>query len=303
MGKIKQKGFTLVEIMVAIILGSFITAAAISLYLISQRTYQIQEAFLSNQNNIKVVTDILTKSIKRSASTYKGPITGKTIGGDLVLSANSFGYGAVVSKKYLFQSKTGPSFVDTPSDQIVLMYPLNAIGTNRVIDTDCEGVLNSDNTLRVIERYFVRPSKTKPESLVLACDAARYNPLTGDLIKKASDGSWNAWGEADNGIELADVDLFHVLLTIQNGGTYRDVSIEDYRNNYITYEVVAIKIGVLLHSTKSIGLKGIQDFSQRFKVLDQDVQLNATAATSDKKYTYDVVTQTIATRNASGALR
>ena len=62
-----QKGFTLVELMVAIILGSVVATSGITLYLTSQKTYLLQEGFLSNQSNMDIAFQKMTDAIQKSS--------------------------------------------------------------------------------------------------------------------------------------------------------------------------------------------------------------------------------------------
>lgn len=283
---INQKGFTLVELMVAIILGSVVAASGISLYLTSQKTYLLQEGFLSNQSNMDIAFRKLTDSIQKSTMNKYGDQTSKNPNGGLVLSATNYGYSTTINTKYISHSESSLSFVNKASDQLVIQYTPQFLG-----GYDCEGrkITNYNN---VVERYFVRQSTSNSQNLVLACTAGRYS-------------SGSITGMTDVGQTLIDgIDYFHVLLVVDNGsGSLRNMKISDYNASSTKYKINGVQIGILLHSNKPIGFKGIKDIDTAIPVLDENVKLNATVKNSGKKYVYETVTQTVSTRVAAGSIK
>lgn len=282
---INQKGFTLVELMVAVILGSIVAASGITLYLTAQKTYLLQEGFLSNQNNIDNAFGKITDSIQKSSMNKVGANNSKLPNGGLVLTATNYGYSTTINTAYLSHSESSLSFVNKASDQLVIQYTPEVIG-----GYDCEGheITTFDN---VVERYFVRQSIYNSENLVLACTAGRY--VSGTIQNMS-----------DVGQTLIDgIDYFHVLLSVRDDSSnLRNMTITQYNASATKYSIVGVQVGMLLHSNKPIGFRGIKDLDTTIPVLDENVKLNATVQSSSKKYVYETVTQMVSTRTATGSL-
>lgn len=281
-----QKGFTLVELMVAIILGSVVAASGITLYLTAQKTYLLQEGFLSNQSNMDIAFQKMTDAIQKSSKTNKFDPTSKDPQTGIVLSATNYGYSTTIDTKYLSHSESGMSFVNKGSDQLVVQYTPQILG-----GYDCEGrkITNYD---KVVERYFVRQSTANSQNLVLACSAGRYS-------------SGVISGMTNTGQTLIDgIDYFHALLMVYNDSySFRSMKISDYNAMTNKPYIVGVQLGVLLHSNKPIGFKGIKNIDSTIPVLDENVKLNATVRNGGKKYVYETVTQAVSIRTLSGSIK
>lgn len=64
--KTRQKGFTLVELMVAMIVGLILTLAALQLFLTSQRTFALQQALAELHEDGQIVTRYLTADMRQA---------------------------------------------------------------------------------------------------------------------------------------------------------------------------------------------------------------------------------------------
>lgn len=281
----KQKGFTLIELLIATVLSAFIAITAIVMYQSVQRSSDYQAAALTNMVNISNAINQITRTVKRSVGydsiTANNSILPKT---SIVVTATNYGYSKTVNAAYISQSQTGPSFVGIGSDQLVVQYTPPTIGSY-----DCEGKEITSSTDKVVERYFVRKSTDADNTLVLACSAGRYNSTNG-VTGITSVGQ----------VLVGNLDYFHVLLNVTNSsGQKRTMSISDYKaitSNVPTID--GIQIGMLTHSNLSIGSKGLNDFSQTFPVLDQNVTLNTSLKNNADNYIYDTTIQTLATNNS-----
>jgi type IV pilus assembly protein PilW len=60
----RQKGFTLVELLVAITLGLIITATGLLLFLTGQRTYSMQQGTADIQDNANFGLNFITQSVR-----------------------------------------------------------------------------------------------------------------------------------------------------------------------------------------------------------------------------------------------
>ncbi len=70
MQKTKQQGLSLVEIMVAMVLGLVITAAVFQTYLSARRTQQTQEGLATRQESLRFATMLITRDLRMSG--YRG---------------------------------------------------------------------------------------------------------------------------------------------------------------------------------------------------------------------------------------
>lgn len=203
------------------------------------------------------------------------------------------------------------------SDQLVIQYvPQYTIerrgtGTSAydvyVGGADCEGntiefraLPNPSNAAEayglqiIIQRYFLRADSNKLSTesapLALACDAGYY-PLSG------SPTTITRYGDAGE-IIMKRVDYLHVLLGVQNGSNFRYVSIAEYMAlASVRPRIVSIQLGMLARSAQAMGADSTIKAAQTFQVLDQTVKVKPS---TDPKYIRQVVSQTIALRNALG---
>ena len=60
----KQAGFTLIELMLALALGLVISAAAIFLFLTAQKSYSVQQGLSNVQDNANFGLNYLTKDLR-----------------------------------------------------------------------------------------------------------------------------------------------------------------------------------------------------------------------------------------------
>lgn len=65
----KQKGFTLIELMIALVLGLIITAGVIQVFLANKQTYRVTEAHSRLQDNARFALSILSKDIRSAGYT------------------------------------------------------------------------------------------------------------------------------------------------------------------------------------------------------------------------------------------
>lgn len=188
------------------------------------------------------------------------------------------------------------------SDQLVIQYlpqyTLDTATDEYVSGFDCEG-----NELRfpkasglqmVIQRYFLRSDNNKASNesspLALACDAGYYPINTPTAIV-----NYGGAGE----IIMKRVDYFRVLLGVQfTDGKLQYLPISSYMALASPRpRILSVQLGALVRSTQSVGGDAVVKADQTFQVLDQEVKVKAS---SDPKYIRQVVSQTIALRNALG---
>ncbi|KJV41208.1 PilW family protein [Acinetobacter brisouii] len=291
-----QRGFTLIELMVSLVLGLIIVAAAVMLFIAGQKSFALQQGTADIQDNANFALNYMAKDIRMAnLNAVTATMTASSANGGIVFSTTNL---AGVASSAVSQSEvSNTSNVNVGSDQLVIQY----LPTQAQIDSglfDCEGTQVTDASVYVIERYFVRQdaninnNETSATALALACAAGRSNKM-------------NDFNNDNGQIIMKRVDYFHVLLTVQNSsGNFQDMTIAQYTNNAPTARIVGIKLGVLVRSNQSVGVDSNINLAKPFTILDkssdQSVTLNSTVQNAQSKNLRQVITQTIAIRNALG---
>jgi len=182
------------------------------------------------------------------------------------------------------------SNVAVGSDQLTIQYLPQQTG-----GFDCEGTQITSTSVYVVQRYFVRQdtnvntNETAATALALVCAAGRSNNMT-------------AFNDKTGQIIMKRVDYFHILLSVQNSaGNIRDMTIAQYVASAPDARILGVKLGLLTRSNQSVGNDPNINLSKTFKVLNQSVTLNSTIQAAQIKNLRQVITQTVAVRNALGA--
>lgn len=215
------------------------------------------------------------------------------------------------------------------SDQLVIQflpqYTIN--GTNYDGGFDCEGNAISfpqtENLRIYVQRYFLRTdanaSANEGSPLALACDAGYYaigdfhpadnlaTPPIAATIPAAAPTTITNFGDAGE-IIIKRVDQFRILLGVQRDVAaaastpasviYQYLSIKDYMAlTSPRPRILSIQLGMLVRSSQSVGGESVVKANQQFTLLDQTVKVKPS---TDPKYIRQVVSQTVALRNALG---
>src|SRR5690606_6991348 len=84
----RQRGFTLIELMIALVLGLLVSAIAVQLFLTSQRSVTVQQAMMNLQNSSLFGLGSVVDSIRLANLNSSQPyINDKVLYGGVVLSA------------------------------------------------------------------------------------------------------------------------------------------------------------------------------------------------------------------------
>lgn len=329
-----QQGFTIVELMIAIVLGLLVTAAAIQLFITGQLSFSTQKGMAdlqesgnfglryitsdirkTNYGNVNIVNDRLANGgiVLTTRHTPRRPATATAVtdanipvninmtnGGTPAVGINIplTGY-AVGSSNVQITDALGVK-VDQGSDQLVIQFYADSAGL------DCEGNRYAENRY-VIERFFLRTdSNAAPgepnAALALACEAGSYVDDKATTILKNPSTSTTLFGSTNGEIIVRRVDHLHFLFGISNDGNDGDlryISLEQYLalDQNARPRINSIQIGMLIRSNENISGSSQILNNQEFAVLDQTVTVKTPTGTPPK-YLRRVVTQTIALRNA-----
>lgn len=325
-----NKGFTLVELMVAITLGLLISAAAIQVFtngLISTRTHQANAEL---QDSGILGLEFIARDIRlANHGNLNNPIVNEqTTWGGIVLTAKTSDDDVDVN----LPLKSGSSFIsdgllshskgDTTSEEDNEWQGLTAVansGGSTLSDqltiqfiapedmVNCEG-RNVKSGDFIIQRYFLRPvSDDKPAELVLACDANSPNATA--VAQPSTITGFGGAGE----IIIPRVDHLRFYL-----GTWEEVEVSGSKQKRLAYysinqyktkvnaartasvpidppRVVSVKMAILVRSSDNTNNPHV--------ALDLPIaMLNEQLKPIDQKTKYArmVYTTTAALRNAMG---
>ena len=297
-----QKGFTLVELMVALTLGLLISAAAIKLFLGGLLTSRMQEANAELQNSGVFGLDYVTRDLRLAnyINTDFPNLNERTPWGGVVLTArtatvtdanipipaaapfissgllsHSVGTGEAVSTAQ--NEWQGLSNVSVASDQITIQF----VAPNVMVN--CEGA-NVQAGDYVIQRYFVRratATATTGTDYGLACDANTPTPTgTAPVAEPAAITGFGGAGE----LIMPRVDHFTVQLGTKNAaGNMAYYTINQYRTAAASARtastepprIVSVKLAVLVRSTDNTRNNDI-DLTRSINILNQNVTLTDT---------------------------
>lgn len=284
-------GYTLVELMIALVLGLIVIAAGIQLLIGGQKSLLFQSAVVDVQDNANIGINYITSDIHHAnlnmpnRAMVKNKISGLVVSGENYIEPPVDGGSIIKMDGAVFsESATGPSFTDSKSDTLVIQYrPVMAKGY------DCEGnIITSVNEI-IVQRYFLRVDKNSPnKDLALVCDAGKYSVNTGTKII-GLDGSGQ--------IIMPRVDQFKVLIGVINGTQMAYMTPKQFTDSPVGARAVSLQIGVLVRSVDNSG-SNTQENNQ-FKLLNETYKL-AVPDTVNGKYLRIPVEQSIAFRNALG---
>ena len=305
-----QKGFTLIELMISLVLGLIVSAAVIQVYLINVKTSSIQASGSELQDASVFGLQQLEKSIRlANLGNPTTRIDGTTLNGGIVLTGPNIGVpdtpNPYTNTGYLTRRAgdstsgdngwTGISNTDTNSDQLTIQY-INITGAPM---TDCEGAGVAVNDI-VIERYFVRlatsnTSTTAIKDLVLACDAGRVKK-TGDVDDTMAETDSRTFGQAGQEF-IVNVDQFKVLLGAQyttdtNAGQI--IYLPSSAFLAITTgkpAITSVKIGLIVHgSTPIIGSAEQSEFALLGQLPANNKLKTDTSSKKKVRSTYETTT-------------
>lgn len=309
----QQYGFTLIELMISIVLGLLVSAAAMQLYLTAQKSMAVQQGAANLQNSASFGLEYMLRDIRLANLNALKPIMDPTIlhGGIVLGNANlstksTFEItGTSAANNLMTAGSIGPSNLQgEQSDQLVIQYR-NTIGNQ----FDCEGNSISPNAY-VVQRYFLREdskNNNDPNApLVLACKASSY--LNDDDPKL---DNLNGNGE----IIIPRVDHMRILLGVASDtmdatkspavagkdgvlDRFGYISIPNYLALSAKPQIVSLQMGLLVRSPDSVGKNDLADASKKYKIFDIEKALIADS--KNNLYTRQVVTQTVALRNGFG---
>lgn len=301
-----QAGLTIIELMIALVLGLLVSAAAVQLYLIAITNNQMHQALSSVQDNVGFGINYVVSDIRKvNLNTDQYFINDVTEYSGLILSTANIGDKINLNCTNCLTDSDNANVANNKNSQFLIRFRAAQD------EYDCTGALLSKDTY-VIQHYFVGTT-TNDTRRSLRCKAAQYTQaqLNQATINSKINLVWQ-----NPALILPNVDFFKVKFaaiegSLENPNRLTYLTAEEYlalepktvNIDGILIEqrpyVHAMQVGLILKSeqgtTSNSGLK--EKNKNTFKVLGQDVNLLTDAQDSHLR---QVVNQTITFRNALG---
>ena len=288
--KRKMSGYTLVELMIALVLGLIIVLVAIQMLLAGQKSVAFQNAMANVQDNANIGLNYIVTDLKHTNLNLINRDMRSTGVSGLIVSDSNYPANITTNRRLSSTADSNsPSLTEDDSDVLVIQYR-----PNLAKGYDCEGeAITSPNDI-IVQRYFLRRDTNGANfDLALACDAGRYaNTETETTIT-----GFNNSGQ----IIMQRVDQFKVLVGVQNTST-RSLS-------YMTLaqfaavpagenlRAVSLQIGILARSLDNAGADTNEKLDYTLlnlpQVVDKPDEMKA-------RYVRVPVEQTIALKNGLG---
>lgn len=325
MGRFRQLGFTLIEMMVALTLGLVLVAVAIQLIVSGQVNYRIQAAASSVQDSGVFGLNAVTKNIRLANYGNAGAMNDETLYGGIVLSAqttigisaatlngnlNGLKQGATVVSGDTYISKSAQNdsaFGSLKSDQLVIIYqaPENVVScTGRNVKGSDRSLTSLKKGWYVVEKYYVKKRSDNTGADLYCSDALfiasgesvpqSYTVGTNTTTIAAINLLNNDYGNNSGQMIAQNVEYMRIqLITRNSDASTGTMGINDYMGITVTSTnkhrpaIIGVNIGLLTRSNETVS----NNTKTAYKVLDQTL----TAPTD--RYMRHVYSTTIALRN------
>ncbi len=269
----QQQGFTLIELMISLILGLLVIAAALAIFLSGQRSLNMQTGMSELQQNSIFGLSQLTHDLRHvnlnTTTTYQ--ISKTTPGSGVIF--NTTNYSGINTEHVTTENKLQTN-MNVSSDQLTIQYIPNMKDM-----VNCEGTVLTDITTPVVQRYYIQAVTGGRYNLM--CDAGGSNGAT--LGQNAQ-------------VLLQDIEVFKVRFGVKDSTGKiqykRPGSITD------TDKIVSAEVGVIARSSSSVGSDSKVNPNRTFALFGQNVGLRTPATTP---YLREVFSQAIVFRNSQGS--
>lgn len=352
-----HKGFTLVELMIAIVLGLLISAAALTVYLTAQRSLSLQNGMGELQQNgifglNQITYDLRHVNLNTSSAQI---INTRVVGSGIIFNHRNLPSSlSGVSSDFFTSFEVDEGATTDNSDQLTVQYVPQYLTTTSYEEPeneeekgvtiskkdseqyDCEGnkiefeeKFSESETDQdsgapetadrvIVQRYYISEIKDSqdksfnPQRYALFCDAGFY---------QENDTTISGLGAGAQQL-MQDVDAFKFLLGVRqkSNGKLSYLTVNEYQElmpeveptdqNAEIYNIVSIKLALLMRSSNSVGadedINNDKNFITFGDQLDTQVgDSKYTLSLNDKqktnsKYLRQVVSQVVAFRNTLG---
>lgn len=305
MSKSAQQGLTLLELMVALVLGLLIVAAGLAVFLNAQRSMGFQASMGDIQQNANFGLSMLTQDLRHANLNTPSAqrVNNKLVGSGIVFVSDNLPENVRDDTEDLLttQGISEDATKEDESDQITMQFMPDVRGDDQF---DCEGAAMVAGRTYVYRYYLDRlPNNQQIQGSLgrfgLYCDAGYYVDSSNSVV-----------GLGENGqLIIQNVDAFKVRLLVKNpDGNLRYTTINVYRNSLmptsivdesVYINVVGIELGLLVTSAQSIGTDASMNTRTEYTIAGQPVELKDNA--NNGKYLRQAITQFVGLRNTLGA--
>ena len=305
MNKSSQQGLTLLELMVALVLGLLIVAAGLAVFLNAQRSMGFQTSMGDIQQNANFGLSMLTQDLRHANLNTPSAqrVNNKLVGSGIVfVNANlPAGVRTNTANRLTAQGISEDATQAEASDQITMQFMPDVRGDDQF---DCEGNAMVAGRTYVYRYYLDRlPDNQQIEGSLdrfgLYCDSGFYVDSSNSVVGLGANGQ----------LIIQNVDAFKVRLLVKNpDGNLRYTTIDNYRNTLMPasvvdeklyVNVVGIELGLLVTSAQSIGADASLNTRTEYMIAGQEVELQDN--TNNGKYLRQAITQVVGLRNTLGA--
>ncbi|WP_180011154.1 MULTISPECIES: PilW family protein [unclassified Acinetobacter] len=285
---LKQRGFTLIELMVSLVIGLIVSAAALQLFIGGIITSRMQEASAELQDSGVFGLEYMARDIRlANYGNINNPILNNTtpMGGIVLTSGETnANLGLKDVDAGLLTSSNGEASATGNSDQLTIQF----FAPNDMLN--CEGKKVKANEY-VIQRYFLRADGS---NLSLACDANTPGSTSVSIT---------GLNDSNNGeVIMPRVDQLRFYLGAKVGDKFAYYTIQQYKDSVKTAvvpnipRIISIRVMVLVRSKDSTSSNNIDPSKESFKFLDTEIK----ATDTKTKYMRRLYATTIALRNGLG---
>lgn len=318
----RQTGFTMVELMLAIVLGLLITGAALAIFLGGQRSVNMQNGMSAVQQNAIFGLSQLTHYVRHAnlnmtenqkISLLDAASGSSAIGSGIVFSKDNFPASANAQQDGTVTDANGiNSVINTTTDRLTIQYQptytetVSGSNVSYALNFhDCEGeqkvfTAPAGAKFVLVQRFYIAKmpasqQNTKQDRHALYCDASYYEK--NNLATEEGVGS-------DAQILIPDVDAFKVRLAVKNSQakTVQYYKLADYlaAGNVVQQQpIVSIELGILARSSENVGNDPAINANAEFDLAGTTVRVTG-ATNNDPKYLREAFNQVVALRNAQG---
>lgn len=304
MNKSSQQGLTLIELMVALVLGLLIVAAGLTVFLNAQRSMGFQTSMGDIQQNANFGLSMLTQDLRHANlnTPSSQQVNNKLVGSGIVfVNANlPAGVRTNTANRLTAQGISEDATQAEASDQLTMQFMPDVRGDDQF---DCEGnAMVAGRTY--VYRYYVdkllnhQQIAGSLDRFGLYCDSGFYVDSSNSVVGLGANGQ----------LIIQNVDAFKVRLLVKNpNGNLRYTTIDEYlalmptsvvdEKQYVN--VIGIELGLLVTSSQSIGADASFNTSTKYTIAGQEVELQDN--TNNGKYLRQAITQVVGLRNTLGA--
>lgn len=315
-----QQGFTMIELMIALVLGLIIMVAVGQVYVMSIRTATTQQAGSSILDANVFGLQQIERNLRLAGLDLSDKSNLSQNGSGIVTSVANLQGVSGFEDKWATKKAVGDSATKGKSDQLTIQYraPTDI--------RDCEGsialgprkanLVGTGETPTVVlgqivvERYFLKENNGVIE---MRCDAGRYitddiisyndanNPVPGEyqsfVIVGAEKNKLKNFGD-DGALVIANVDDFRIQFAATDGNHVRYVSPDAYVAGMGGQSIIAVKTSILTKG--AVATVDANAASDTYEMLGENVEISDSVKQASKKYIRRVYESNSMLRNSRG---